>query len=1139
MRTTHFDSLAKITTFAPHLCFQIAGSVFKAKILVLFCVLLSTVAVNSKVLAAVPSADSGDGESGAAFEELLSLSGPWYDPLASGDGFNIMAFERPGENPALVFFFYGYNSNGNRMWLVSKVVSPDNLGLIENIPMRYPYGSGFQGAGDHSLELFGELDFEFTGCGTGRFTLRNGEEIFRTWDAVQLADIPGPGCLLGDDPRNYQTISGVSGNWFIPAESGDGLNLVMTDHGLAGYFYGYDQNGEPLWLLTNLYKGPIIPGREITVNVRQGTGGNLSDASNAELEIWGTMTLLFKDCDSAIASFEGLDGTRSMSLEQLVKIAGTTCEPPGTIELNKPTLTFEGIGTSSQVDFVVKDGYDAQGTPDNVRYSFADDGIVAVHSESSGTVTFEALTNQVTDTRIHFWDPVYNAIQEISVANVELQPGVVFVHAEFVQNWVTPLSGEIKEVVLASNAVTDGLAPGSFIVSEGGLFGKIESRTINGGQVSLQISHASILDIYLNLSINLESLESSSTLSSTPTYSSRLQSSGKSFSSPELEPVLPSCNLNNGSVIGDVAGMFKFDPRFDLAGVEPDLGLKLEIRDGEFVEDQAYLALSMRVLGQLEIAFQEGAHLQAGVDCGFDLPPIRPAFLPTHIGVFVPKLSWSPGFKFLLEAVPIDPLVWDIGVLARFGIDFADNGSPFASLEGGLASGEFADLSQYSLENASWDMSFEFEPYFGGALGIEYWTLSPPTPIVTSDFLHADISLPYTYNWEFLSNPNHPDYRGIQHSLSLSASVTTQGIIDPEFLELLDTTPVPVTPGLPLAGPLDYLLFETPRISASELDCGNNCSVGDARSIVFDIWQGGLLNSKVYGDAHLIENPDSPNLFASHILSRDTPESVTFVFTPDVAGEHIIMPRFESYLHGVIYGGPPLAIQVDGGTATVQYQLNDTGIDWAGDYPSGNNATCIGETIAAQDCSHGRDSTHDDDLDGHAGFSFTKLDANGNDLPAAASVWSCVRDEVTGLTWETKTDDGGLQDADNTYSWYNPDPSTNGGNPGTQNGGACSGSGCDTHGYVQAVNAKAQALCGARDWRMPWLEELRSIVDYSRILPSIDTAYFPLQRNSYVWSGSPGAYDSGYAWDIYFSKGTSYTDARHYGSRVRLVRGGQ
>lgn len=218
--------------------------------------------------------------------------------------------------------------------------------------------------------------------------------------------------------------------------------------------------------------------------------------------------------------------------------------------------------------------------------------------------------------------------------------------------------------------------------------------------------------------------------------------------------------------------------------------------------------------------------------------------------------------------------------------------------------------------------------------------------------------------------------------------------------------------------------------------------------------------------------------------------------------------------------------------------LNDTGIDWGGNYPSGNNTTCTGETIAAQDCSHGRDATQDNDADGHAGFSFTKLDNNGNALPAAASSWSCVRDEVTGLTWEGKTDDGAMRDTDNTYTWYNPDPNTNGGNAGSQNGGACVGSNCDTYSYVQAVNSLPQALCGARDWRMPSMPELLSIVDYSRVFPTIDTVFFPYQRGDSVWSGSTYApHPFLYARAVDFGRGVvGGVLRRDEGRRVRLVR---
>jgi hypothetical protein len=100
--------------------------------------------------------------------------------------------------------------------------------------------------------------------------------------------------------------------------------------------------------------------------------------------------------------------------------------------------------------------------------------------------------------------------------------------------------------------------------------------------------------------------------------------------------------------------------------------------------------------------------------------------------------------------------------------------------------------------------------------------------------------------------------------------------------------------------------------------------------------------------------------------------------------------------------------------------LNDTGIVTCGD-ASNNELPCPVADYPGQDAEYGRDVTHNDPSDGHAGFSFTKLDANGSDLPASATDWSCVRDNVTGLIWEVKTDDGGLRDQDWKYTWYNPD----------------------------------------------------------------------------------------------------------------------
>ena len=66
--------------------------------------------------------------------------------------------------------------------------------------------------------------------------------------------------------------------------------------------------------------------------------------------------------------------------------------------------------------------------------------------------------------------------------------------------------------------------------------------------------------------------------------------------------------------------------------------------------------------------------------------------------------------------------------------------------------------------------------------------------------------------------------------------------------------------------------------------------------------------------------------------------------------------------------------------------------------------------------------------------SYTKLghgDVELADTATPTGGWIMTRDNVTGLIWELKTDDGSVHDKDNTYTWYDPDPVTNGGNAGT------------------------------------------------------------------------------------------------------------
>lgn len=225
-------------------------------------------------------------------------------------------------------------------------------------------------------------------------------------------------------------------------------------------------------------------------------------------------------------------------------------------------------------------------------------------------------------------------------------------------------------------------------------------------------------------------------------------------------------------------------------------------------------------------------------------------------------------------------------------------------------------------------------------------------------------------------------------------------------------------------------------------------------------------------------------------------------------------------------------------------RLNDTGITFAGSYPSGNSSGCTGDVVAQQDCSKGRDANPalNSPADGAAGFSFTKISNAGAVLPSTAALgtaandWACTYDNVTGLMWEVKTTSGRRSQA-HTYTWFSSDP-TNGGVLGTANGGTCFDAGqCDTEKYAQVVNITG--LCGHSDWRMPHAKELEGIVNMSRASASIpfDPNYFPNTPSDFFWTGSPSAGFASFGWAV-SAEGLAGLYTQSFTWRVRLVRAG-
>lgn len=143
---------------------------------------------------------------------------------------------------------------------------------------------------------------------------------------------------------------------------------------------------------------------------------------------------------------------------------------------------------------------------------------------------------------------------------------------------------------------------------------------------------------------------------------------------------------------------------------------------------------------------------------------------------------------------------------------------------------------------------------------------------------------------------------------------------------------------------------------------------------------------------------------------------------------------------------------------------------------------------------------------------YVKLDASGSELPAGANEWAMVRDRVSGLVWEVKTNDDSVHQYSDRYYLEEAEDS-----------------------FIGYLNETA--FGGYTDWRLPEIIELYSIVHGGHTYTAIDTAYFPnvWYEVSCYWSATLIPDTTGQAWAIDFTDGL--TCENDSAKPVRAVRG--
>jgi hypothetical protein len=138
-------------------------------------------------------------------------------------------------------------------------------------------------------------------------------------------------------------------------------------------------------------------------------------------------------------------------------------------------------------------------------------------------------------------------------------------------------------------------------------------------------------------------------------------------------------------------------------------------------------------------------------------------------------------------------------------------------------------------------------------------------------------------------------------------------------------------------------------------------------------------------------------------------------------------------------------------------------------------------------------------------------------IPFGPGDMAVVIDNLTGLQWEQKTDDGGFHDKDDVYSWYQA--------------------------YADFVAPFSDTAYARHDWRLPTVAELQTLLSQPfpcATSPCVDGAVGLTVAGDY-WSATTLADNPDYAWGVYF--GNANVSAVSYGIKtinnsVRMVRGG-
>lgn len=250
-------------------------------------------------------------------------SGSWFNPDQSGHGLVIQILSAD----SAVVFWYVYDADGNQFWLIGTGPYDGKriqLNMFESRGAMFP--PDFD-AGDVATTFWGNLNLVFTGDGTLNYSWVPNRSSGLPSGALNLQQLTR---IIAPNNSSRALNGSHSGAWFNPQENGHGLTVEVLPNGVGLiYWYVYDQNGNPIWLIGS----GEIEGDTINVEFFIYSGAMFPpdfDSDDLIQTLWGTGSLTLNGCNQAEFSWQpdaGISGYTAgqMELQRLTALADLAC----------------------------------------------------------------------------------------------------------------------------------------------------------------------------------------------------------------------------------------------------------------------------------------------------------------------------------------------------------------------------------------------------------------------------------------------------------------------------------------------------------------------------------------------------------------------------------------------------------------------------------------------------------------------------------------------------------------------------------------------------------------------------------------------------------------------------------------------